>query len=122
MLAFVAGITLPVAFCVFAALLAAGSYVLSTRPAFAQVFENQLVSAIVYACVAAACLQFLYWTIGYLLIPIYFDHIEITVAVISALMLRGEQIYPAWDLGEGLYGMIYGPALYLIQRLRCRWQ
>src|SRR4029077_6406105 len=51
---------------------------------------------------------------SYLFLPSYLDHIEPTVAVSSALLLRGEPIYPAWDAGQGLYGVPYGPVLYFI--------
>ena len=56
---------------------------------------------------------FLYTT-AYLFIPGYFTHIEPTVAVVSALFLAGEPVYPSWHDGGNLRGMIYGPFLYMI--------
>ena len=99
---------------IFGVLLLGGLFALSFCPSIFHLFENRIVRASVYACAAIVCLQYLFWTAGYLMIPTYFDHVEPAVVVSAELLLRGQQIYPSWDNGDGLYGMIYGPILYFI--------
>ena len=60
------------------------------------------------------CLMYVSWSASYLFVPNYIHHAEPTVAVSSALLLRGQPIYPAWDTGQGIYGGPYGPVLYFI--------
>ena len=103
-----------IAFVVFSVSLLAGLLAFAFRPRIYRLLEIPLVAGAVYFVAAIACLQYLLWVLGYLFIPTYSDHVEPTVAVVAELLLRGQQIYPSWRAGEGLYGMIYGPILYLI--------
>jgi membrane protein YdbS with pleckstrin-like domain len=51
-------------------------------------------------------------TVAYLTDPGYLDHIEPTIAGVSWWYSHGHKLYPAWNDGEGLYGLIYGPLVY----------
>lgn len=79
-------------------------------------FSELLGSRFARSCLLGAVLlvMMIYgsWLIGYLVLSTYLDHVEPTVAVISILLHRGEEVYPRLESGSGLYGMIYGPATY----------
>ncbi|HEX4998290.1 MAG TPA: hypothetical protein VFY29_08695 [Terriglobia bacterium] len=88
---------------------------LAACPNILRIGKSRLVVAAVGFSAAVAVAQYVWWTVQYLALPVYFDHAEPTVAVMSALTLQGRQIYPSWQGGEGIYGTVYGPALLLIQ-------
>lgn len=50
----------------------------------------------------------------YLIYPGFVDHVEATVSSIAWLGMHGHPFYPNWTK-EGVYGLVYGPALYLLQ-------
>jgi len=52
----------------------------------------------------------------YLNFPNFVDHAEVTVATISWLGLHGHPFYPDWTTGN-IYGLLYGPNLYLVDGL-----
>jgi hypothetical protein len=55
------------------------------------------------------------WTsVQYLAMPGYFDHVEASVATISWWHQQGHVLYPNWNDGQGIYGLLYGPLLYQI--------
>jgi hypothetical protein len=56
----------------------------------------------------------------YILYPNYLDHIQPTVATISWLAFHGHPIYPNWEI-DGVYGLQYGPLLFLINGLFLLW-
>jgi hypothetical protein len=53
---------------------------------------------------------------AYVLLPAYFDHVEPAVAAISWAVMRGQEAYPGPDAAE-MYGLPYGPMLYLMNGL-----
>jgi hypothetical protein len=71
----------------------------------------------IYIAALTVCSIDILVSAGYLLTPYYSDHVEPTVAISSALLLRGQPLYPAWSTGEGVYGMIYGPVVYFINAI-----
>jgi hypothetical protein len=79
--------------------------------------EHRFIRFPIYIVAATVCLIDILVSAGYLIIPYYFDHVEPTVAVSSAILLRGQSLYPDWIAGEGVYGMIYGPVLYFINAM-----
>ncbi|MDB5821299.1 MAG: hypothetical protein JWR21_3 [Herminiimonas sp.] len=98
----------------FSLTLLAGVIAFASYPRIYRLIEIKPIATTLYFLAAVACIQYLYWTIGYLVIPTYIDHVEPTVAIVAAILLRGDQIYPSPENGEALYGMIYGPILYFI--------
>ena len=54
--------------------------------------------------------------VSYVLYPNFADHVEATVASISWLGLHGREFYPNWMVDD-VYGLVYGPVLYLVQGL-----
>ena len=47
----------------------------------------------------------------YLVLPQYVDHAEASVVIMALNAHNGLPLYPDWSLGEGAYGMLYGPLL-----------
>ena len=71
------------------------------------------------AMVPATCLLvFLYLAtvIVYVVTPAYFDHVEPSVAAVSWVVMQGQQAYPD-QAGAGIYGLPYGPMLFLCNGL-----
>lgn len=54
--------------------------------------------------------------IFYAAVPAYFDHVEPSVASVSWLVVQGQHAYPD-QAGAGLYGLPYGPMLFLVNGL-----
>jgi hypothetical protein len=54
--------------------------------------------------------------VAYLIYPSYLDHVEATVASIAWLGMHGHALYPNW-VSDDVYGLVYGPVLYLLQGL-----
>ena len=54
--------------------------------------------------------------ISYIFYPNYSDHLEPTVASIAWLGMHGHPFYPDWAT-EDVYGLLYGPVLYLTDGL-----
>ena len=79
--------------------------------------EHKFIRLPIYIVALTVCLIDILVPAGYLLVPYYFDHVEPTVAVSSALLLRGQSLYPDWIAGEGVYGLMYGPVLYFINAM-----
>jgi hypothetical protein len=48
----------------------------------------------------------------YLVLPQYYDHVESHVVIMALNAHNDLPLYPDWRLGEGAYGMLYGPLLY----------
>jgi hypothetical protein len=82
---------------------AVGLIALILFPGIYRLLENRLIKILIYVSASIVCLLYVLWSASYLFVPNYFDHAEPTVAVSSALLLRGQPIYPAWDTGQGLY-------------------
>jgi hypothetical protein len=91
-----------------------GLIALALFPGVYRFLENGFVKISIYVSASIVCLMFVFWSASYLFVPNYLDHGEPTVAVSSALLLRGQPIYPAWDTGQGMYGTIYGPVLIFV--------
>jgi hypothetical protein len=49
----------------------------------------------------------------YLFYPSYLDQVQATVATISWLWMKGQELYPNWTTGK-IYGLVYGPVLFFI--------
>src|SRR5215469_8955718 len=49
----------------------------------------------------------------YLFYPSYLDQVQPTVATISWLGMKGQELYPNWTTGK-IYGLVYGPVLFFI--------
>ena len=70
--------------------------------------------AIGLACVVTAL--YVAQITTYVFYPNYSDHAEPTVANIGWLGLHGRPMYPDW-VTDGIYGLLYGPILYLFNGL-----
>jgi hypothetical protein len=57
--------------------------------------------------------------IVYLFYPGFVDHVQTTIAVMSYMAVHGRDLYPSPD-GAGIYGMPYGPILFLVDGLGLR--
>ena len=57
--------------------------------------------------------------IVYTATPAYLDHVEPSVASVSWMVVRGQPAYPDRE-GAGLYGLPYGPMLFLLNGLTMR--
>jgi len=69
---------------------AIGVVTLAFAPPISRLTKVNVVAVAVCLCAATVCVQYLFLTVAYLLVPGYFDHVESTVAVMAALLLRGE--------------------------------
>src|SRR5689334_8569741 len=54
--------------------------------------------------------------VHYIAYPNYFEDIQASVATVSWLALHGQPMYPNWEI-DGIYGLLYGPILFLINGL-----
>lgn len=79
-----------------------------------RLIERPFIRIPIYLAALIVCSTWFFWSASYLFLPNYFDLVEPAIAVQSALLLQGRPIYPAWDAGQGVYGMIYGPVLYFV--------
>jgi uncharacterized membrane protein len=61
-----------------------------------RVIEHKFIRFPIYIVALTVCLTDILVSAGYLLTPYYSDHVEPTVAVSSALLLRGQSLYPDW--------------------------
>ncbi len=64
-------------------------------------------------------LLYLATVIVYAATPAYFDHVEPSVAAVSWLVVRGQPAYPDPE-SAGMYGLPYGPMLFLLNGLTMR--
>ncbi len=97
----------------FGLLLLLGIGLVVRAPAFLGRLANSPVKILTGLVALAVCSVYLAWTVIYLVRPVYVDHVGPAVAISAAMLIRGEAVYPAWQAGEGLYGIIYGPVLYI---------
>jgi hypothetical protein len=87
---------------------------------YTKIANNILCSRIVWCLVIglapAAVGLYLAQIATYAIFPNYSDHFESTVASIGWLGLHGRALYPDWVTSD-VYGMLYGPILYLLNGL-----
>jgi hypothetical protein len=102
---------------VFGIVFLLGLVALVLLPRTYRAIEHKFIRFPIYIVALTVCLIDILVSAGYLITPYYSDHVEPTVAVSSALLLRGQSLYPDWNTGEGVYGMIYGPVLYFINAM-----
>ena len=98
----------------FVIVLALGLAAPARLPRVYRLIERAFIRIPIYLAALIVCSMWFFLSASYLFLPNYFDQVEPAVAVQSALLLQGRQIYPAWDAGQGLYATIYGPVLYFV--------
>src|SRR6266700_4798496 len=98
----------------FVIVLALGLAAPARLPRVYRSIERAFIRIPIYLAALIVCSMWFFLSASYLFLPNYFDQVEPAVAVQSALLLQGRQIYPAWDAGQGLYATIYGPVLYFV--------
>ena len=64
-------------------------------------------------------LLYLTMVIVYAATPAYYDHVEPSVASVSWVVVRGQTAYPGPE-SAGMYGLPYGPMLFLLNGLTMR--
>src|SRR5438128_10567398 len=61
--------------------------------------EHKFIRLPIYIVALTVGLIYILVPAGYLLVPCYFDHVDPTIAVSSALVLRGKSVFSAWFAG-----------------------
>ena len=84
--------------------------IIATAPA------SGLVPGGVLVCLSAIIMVHVGSALAYLVSPVYFDHIEPNVAIVSALFNRGLPLFHELDAAPR-YAMLYGPTQYLVNGL-----